>query len=279
MKKKGLFFVFLLAILVLGSCASRRTVLRHPEHGKSRAEQAPVRGAVPRSGQMYIEQYKDIAIAEMNQYGIPASIKLAQALLESGNGTSYLAREANNHFGIKCGGVWQGKSVTRPDDHIRDCFRVYNDPEQSFRDHSQFLLRKRYEKLFTLDKNDYKGWAKGLKEAGYATNSRYPELLIDLIERYQLYQYDRPEMSYAGKEQREEKVEDIIQEKESTEPPAKNDTEELKSAVAMVIYEVKATDTLFGISQRQQVSVDQIKQLNGLASDEIFVGQLLVISK
>lgn len=279
MKNKGLFFVFFLAILVLGSCASRRTVLQHPESGKSRTEHVPARGGVPRSGQMYIAQYKDIAIAEMNQYGIPASIKLAQALLESGNGTSYLAREANNHFGIKCGGVWQGKSVTRPDDHVRDCFRVYNDPEQSFRDHSQFLLRKRYEKLFTLDKNDYKGWAKGLKEAGYATNPRYPELLIDLIERYQLYQYDRPEMSYAGKEQREEKVEEIIQEKESTEPPAKKDTEELKSAVAMVIYEVKATDTLFGISQRQQVSVDQIKQLNGLASDEIFVGQLLVISK
>src|SRR5690606_9620232 len=157
--------------------------------------------------------------------------------------------------------------------------RVYNDPEQSFRDHSQFLLRKRYEKLFTLDNNAYKSWEKGLKAAGYATNLRYPELIIDLIERYQLYQYDWPEMAYAGKEQREEKVEEIIQEKESTEPPAKKDTEELKSAVAMVIYEVKATDTLFGISQQQQVSVDQIKQLNGLASDEIFVGQLLVISK
>src|SRR5690606_29560989 len=91
-------------------------------------------------------------------------------------------------------------------------------PEQSFRDHSQFLLRKRYEKLFALNKNDYKSWARGLKDAGYATNPRYPELLIDLIERYQLYQYDRPEVSYTNKEQREEKVEEIIHEREIIEP-------------------------------------------------------------
>ncbi|MBD1433283.1 glucosaminidase domain-containing protein [Sphingobacterium sp. DN00404] len=281
MKNRTLFLLLVTTILVFGSCASRRTTLQHPNYGKNKTGhiQTPTPGGTSTTGLSYIERYKDIAIAEMNQYGIPASIKLAQALLESGNGNSYLAREANNHFGIKCGGVWQGKSVTHPDDHVRDCFRVYNDPEHSFRDHSQFLLRKRYEKLFTLDKNDYRGWAKGLKEAGYATNPRYPELLINLIERYQLYQYDRPEVSYVNKEQREEKIEEIIQEKEIEEPATATNTDEMKSAVAMVIYEVKTTDTLYNISQRHGVSIDQIKQLNGLVSEELSVGQLLVISK
>lgn len=277
MKNNVLFLLFVASILVLSSCASRRTTLQHPKYGKNTTGQGS--GTTSISGRAYIERYKDIAIAEMNQYGIPASIKLAQALLESGNGNSYLAREANNHFGIKCGGVWQGKSVVRPDDHIRDCFRVYNDPQQSFRDHSQFLLRKRYEKLFALDKNDYRGWAKGLKDAGYATNPRYPELLVNLIERYQLYQYDRPEVSYVNKEQREEEIEEIIQEKEFEEPATITNSEDLKNAVAMIIYEVKSTDTLYHISQRHGVSIDQIKQLNGLDSDELSVGQLLVISK
>jgi len=270
-------FLFFVAALVLTSCASRRTVMHAPSHGKNKS--GTTRGAVSTTGLQYIERYKDIAIAEMNQYGIPASIKLAQALLESGNGNSYLAREANNHFGIKCGGVWNGKSVTRPDDHVRDCFRVYDSPEQSFRDHSQFLLRKRYEKLFALNKNDYKSWARGLKDAGYATNPRYPELLIDLIERYQLYQYDRPEVSYTNKEQREEKVEEIIHEREIIEPETVVETEAIKSAVAMIIHEVKASETLYGISRQYQISIDQIKQLNGLASDDLSVGQLLVISK
>ncbi|PRD53756.1 glucosaminidase domain-containing protein [Sphingobacterium gobiense] len=280
MRNKGLGVLLLLAtvLLVFGSCASRRTILQQPNSGHKKTDQGRASGATSISGLAYIDQYKDIAIAEMNQYGIPASIKLAQALLESGNGNSYLAREANNHFGIKCGGVWQGKSITRPDDHVRDCFRVYTDPGHSFRDHSQFLLRKRYEKLFTLDKNDYRGWAKGLKEAGYATNPRYPELLINLIERYQLYQYDRSE-SYASKEKREEKVEKIIQEKEVVEPAIKTNVDELKSAVAMIIYEVKATDTLYNISQRHGVTMDQIRQLNGMSSDDLSVGQLLVISK
>ena len=275
MKTKYVFLLLVAAICVFTSCASRRSTLQHPNYGKNKAKSTPAAA----SGLAYIAQYKDIAIAEMNQYGIPASIKLAQALLESGNGNSYLAREANNHFGIKCGGVWQGKSVTRPDDTRRDCFRVYSNPQHSFRDHSQFLLRKRYEKLFTLDKNDYKGWAKGLKEAGYATNPRYPELLINLIERYELYQYDRAEVSFVEKERREEKVETIIHEKEIEEPEVAVNTEVMKNAVAMIIYEVKASDTLYSISQKQGVSIDQIMLLNGLQSNELSVGQLLVLSK
>jgi LysM repeat protein len=212
----------------------------------------------------------------MNQYGIPASIKLAQAILESGNGNSYLAREANNHFGIKCGGVWNGKSISRADDNPNDCFRVYADPEASFRDHSQFLLRKRYEQLFTLNRNDYKGWARGLRAAGYATNPRYADLLIDLIERYELYKYDRTE-TYAQKEIREHKVEAVIEIKEEQEPAVK--TEEIKAPVKMVIHEVKASDTLYAISRQYNVTIAQLKQLNGLFDDNLSIGQLLVITK
>lgn len=119
--------------------------------------------------------------------------------------------------------------------------------------------------------------ARGLKNAGYATNPRYPELLIDLIERYQLYQYDRAEISYVAKEQREEKVEEIIEEKAFVEPEVQ--TEEIKTAVAMIIHEVKAGDTLFSISKRYNITVEQIRQLNGLSSDNLSLGQLLVITK
>lgn len=229
------------------------------------------------SGMQYIERYKTIAIQEMNEYGIPASIKLAQALLESGNGNSYLAKEANNHFGIKCGGTWGGRSVTRPDDHISDCFRVYDAAEQSFKDHSDFLLRKRYERLFHLDKNDYKGWAHGLKAAGYATNPRYADLLIDLIERYELYQYDRPE-SFVQKEIREERIErkvkEIIPEKSSEIPK-----ESIKSPVAMAIHEVKGGDTLYSISKLYNLALDELKELNGIKDGPLFTGQLLIVSK
>lgn len=276
-----LLLLLLLGFMLFSSCATRRPkVLSNPQSKTTdTSKPSPQRSAsagTSLSGQAYISQYKDVAIREMNQYGIPASIKLAQALLESGNGNSYLAREANNHFGIKCGGTWNGKSVTRADDNPNDCFRVYTNAEESFRDHSQFLLRKRYEQLFTLDRNDYKGWARGLKSAGYATNPRYAELLIDLIERYELYRYDSTE-SYGQKQQREQKVETIIEIKEEKELHVK--AEEIKAPVKMVIYEVKASDTLYTISRQHNVTVDQIKQLNGLSGDNLAVGQLLVISK
>lgn len=279
--------LLLLLCLCLGACSSKRhAVLKSPSHSKGKGSWGSTNNGnntnktgnkgTTLSGNAYIDRYKSIAIDEMNKYGIPASIKLAQALLESGNGNSFLAQQANNHFGIKCGGNWNGKSVTRPDDNINDCFRVYNNAEQSFRDHSTFLLRKRYEKLFSLKKNDYRGWARGLKDAGYATNPRYPELLIELIERYALYQYDSGERSFAAEEKRIEKVEHLIAEKQVEEPVAAT---EIKSAVVMTIYEVKAGDTLFAISKKYNVSIDQLKQLNGLSSDSLALGQLLVITK
>lgn len=270
----------LLLVGLMSSCASKRptTLGKRPaETGTTNTTSTnTTRKPTSITGLNYIERYRGIAVAEMEKYGIPASIKLAQALLESGNGNSSLAVEANNHFGIKCGGVWKGRSITKSDDNPNDCFRVYDNPEQSFRDHSEFLLRKRYEKLFSLNKNDYKGWAYGLKEAGYATNPRYPQLLIDLIERYELYKYDSPE-SKSEKIVREVKVETTIETKEEKGEVVQQ--EQIKAPVRMVIHEVKAGNTLYAISKQYNVSVDQLKLLNNLTSENLSLGQLLVISK
>lgn len=140
----------------------------------------------------YIEKYKDIAMREMQEYKIPASITLAQGLLESGNGNSELAKKSNNHFGIKCHKDWTGKRTYHDDDEKGECFRVYESPEDSYRDHSIFLKKgQRYAFLFDLKITDYKGWAKGLKKAGYATLPVYANVLIKLIEDYNLTQYDQ----------------------------------------------------------------------------------------
>ena len=141
----------------------------------------------------YIDRWKDVAISEQEQHGIPASITLAQGLLESGAGSSRLATEGNNHFGIKCHKDWQGETMLRDDDAPNECFRVYESAHESFADHSRFLLRKRYESLFLLPVDDYKGWAHGLKQCGYATDPNYANRLISIIERYSLYNYDTPQ--------------------------------------------------------------------------------------
>jgi LysM repeat protein len=139
---------------------------------------------------LYIEKYRETAIRQMEQFGIPASIILSQAALESANGTSKLATQANNHFGIKCHN-WSGKTILHDDDAKNECFRKYNSPEESFMDHSLFLTqRARYRDLFSIDIKDYKGWAMGLSKAGYATNPRYAQLLISIIEKYSLYTLD-----------------------------------------------------------------------------------------
>lgn len=143
----------------------------------------------------YIEQYKDIAILEMQRYGIPASIKLAQGILESGSGNSELAKNANNHFGIKCKSSWTGKTYYKDDDAKDECFRKYDKVLDSYEDHSLFLKQnQRYAFLFELDVTDYKAWAHGLKKAGYATNPKYAELLIKTIEEHQLYKFDLADM-------------------------------------------------------------------------------------
>lgn len=164
------------------------------------------------STQDYINTYTKIAIEQEKQYGIPACITLAQGILESGSGRSRLATEANNHFGIKCHNDWKGKKIYKDDDKKNECFRVYDNAEQSYIDHSLFLVgKKRYAELFQLKITDYKGWAKGLKKAGYATNPKYPQLLIDIIELYDLANITQ---TYQEQEPQEENKEIIAQNKE-----------------------------------------------------------------
>jgi len=140
--------------------------------------------------QQYIDQYKDIAIEQMLKYQVPASITLAQGILESGCGRSALTRSSNNHFGIKCHG-WKGATVYHNDDRTGECFRAYASAFDSFEDHSKFLKEgKRYQSLFRLKRTDFKGWANGLRKAGYATDPNYPSLLINLIQLYKLYEFD-----------------------------------------------------------------------------------------
>ena len=157
--------------------------------------------------QAYIERYSVLAVQEMYRSGVPASITLAQGMLESGNGLSELALKGNNHFGIKCHNGWKGDRIYHDDDKKGECFRKYSDPEFSYRDHSDFLrYRDRYKFLFDLELTDYKGWAHGLKKAGYATDPSYPKKLIRLIEEYALYEYDSKPYTYGQQARKEEKL-------------------------------------------------------------------------
>ena len=145
-----------------------------------------------KTDEQYIQKFATYAVEEMEKYKIPASITLAQGLLETGGGQSRLAQQGNNHFGIKCKEDWTGKTMKHTDDAPNECFRVYDDPRESYEDHSKFLAyRKYYVNLFKLDMMDYKAWAHGLKKAGYATNPRYAYILIDKIERNKLYEFDK----------------------------------------------------------------------------------------
>jgi hypothetical protein len=273
------YHLILLALLSLFaiSCASRKNNRPNASMPASKPSVKTITNNIlinKYTAESYIEKYKDIAILEMNNYGIPASITLAQGLLESGNGNSSLAREANNHFGIKCTSEWQGKTILKDDDQKDDCFRVYTSAEQSFRDHSEFLKRKRYASLFELDKDDYKGWATGLKDAGYATNPRYPELLISLIERYNLNNLDKKE----GKLEKIKREDKVLAEIVKNIPEERKE-EPAKSPLVMKIYEVKQGDTLYSIAKRFVLTVDDLKILNDLGNSEIKLGQLLLVSK
>ncbi len=179
----------------------------------------------------YVDKYKDIAMREMKVYKIPASITLAQGLLESGNGNSELAKKSNNHFGIKCHSTWKGKRTYHDDDEKGECFRVYDSPADSYRDHSKFLANgQRYAFLFDLQITDYKGWAKGLKKAGYATLPVYANVLIKLIEDYNLTQYDQ--MVVKGKFKYEDNKPTVQQDNKKandTKPKAKSQEPRAKS--------------------------------------------------
>jgi LysM repeat protein len=182
--KTGLFFLLILSSLIISCRVGRQNVIT-------------VRPDL--NAETYIATYKELAVSEMKRSGVPASITLAQGMIESDYGRSKLAREANNHFGIKCHRDWNGPTIRHHDDKRNECFRKYRKPEESFADHSEFLRSgSRYSFLFSLDQTDYKGWARGLKKAGYATNPDYANMLIRKIEEHNLQYFDRMDYS-AGK--------------------------------------------------------------------------------
>jgi flagellum-specific peptidoglycan hydrolase FlgJ len=276
----------LLVLLVFFSaCSARKKITASvpkisnkqvQENNKSiqSANSKAIANYVPFTALTYIDRFKTIAIQQMNLYGIPASITLSQGLLESGNGNGDLAKIANNHFGIKCTSDWKGKSYYKDDDIVDDCFRVYNTPEESYRDHSEFLKRKRYAPLFELDKNDYEGWANGLKQAGYATNPQYPQLLINVITKYRLDQYDRPE-SELQKIKREDRV--LAQINQNIGVAIKDSL--VQNTPVNKLYTIKQGDTLYNISKRFGLTIDELKALNNMADNNIKLGQQLVIAK
>ena len=198
----------------------------------------------------YIETYKDIAIAEMQRTGVPAAITLAQGIHETGAGTSDLVRRSNNHFGIKCKSDWKGESVSHDDDARGECFRKYNDPYESYRDHSDFLkYRPYYTDLFKLDPTDYEGWAYGLKKAGYATNPKYPQILIKLIKDYNLQDYT---MIALNKETRDELVWASNKKESASDEEAKT---ELNEPVEDLALRTKYPSGVFKINETKVVLV------------------------
>ena len=217
----------------------------------------------------YITKFKDIAMDNMKVYGIPASIVLAQGILESGAGRGDLAITANNHFGIKCHEGWNGESVKHDDDAAQECFRKYDNVSESYKDHALFLTgRSRYSKLFDFSKGDYKAWARGLKAAGYATDPKYPDKLISYIQRYKLHQYDDKvlEVDYVLKSN--QMIEDLkIEPKNSKINRDKN----------LISYVVQKGDTLYSISKRFNLEIKELKEKNNLVENALSIGQQLKI--
>ncbi len=263
---KHVFFIIVLSVFVF-SCGSKKTVVTKKSK-KTETEQVIVEKKKPvekvettkvpttstlNSTEAYIETYKAVAQKEMTLYNIPASITLAQGILESASGKGRLSVEANNHFGIKCH-TWTGAKIYHDDDKKGECFRKYNSAKYSFRDHSLFLSsRKRYAGLFDLNISNYKAWARGLKAAGYATDRKYPQKLISLIERYELYKYD-DEVLGLNSSRRKFTSEDSIQE-----------------------HVVAKGDTLYNISKRYNTTVKALQNANNISGTSIAVGQVLII--
>lgn len=223
----------------------------------------------------YIETYAPLAMEEMQTSKIPASITLAQGILESGSGTSGLASRSNNHFGIKCHTGWKGERVYHDDDKKGECFRKYKYVATSYRDHSEFLSgRSRYANLFKLKIDDYKRWAKGLRKAGYATDKKYPDKLISYIEKYNLDQYDEIVLKgkvdfKKSKVQKREPNKDLTYEKKDYKIKVSNNIPKKGT------HTVTNDDTLYSISRKYGMTVEQIKILNNLKNNNIHEGDVL----
>jgi flagellum-specific peptidoglycan hydrolase FlgJ len=272
------FFFGVLCILFLASCSSSRKVttkrnkktvavenkLKLPSVKQIQHIRKLEKGnkSLNKHTLQYIRKYAPLAVLEMHKYDIPASITLAQGILESGNGRSQLASKSNNHFGIKCHVGWKGQKVYHDDDEKGECFRKYKFVETSYKDHSEFLSgRRRYANLFKLRKSDYKGWAKGLKKAGYATDKKYPKKIIKIIETYNLYEFDK----FTKKD-----LKRGIREK-----PKKRNTKPKKSIPEY--YQVKKGDTLYSISRKFKITIDFLKEKNNLTTNIISIDQKLIV--
>ena len=257
----------LVCTLLLSSCKSQNKVVakknrtktervvqaKNSKDSKGKKTTVIVNTPYTKAVANYIEEYSGIAKKEMKKYGIPASITLAQGILESGAGRGELTKKANNHFGIKCHMGWTGKRAYHDDDRNQECFRKYKDPKISFRDHSLFLSeRSRYSGLFKLRKDDYKAWAKGLRKAGYATDPKYSQKLIGIIEKYNLNHLDR----------------EVLGKKTKKTKTSRDD---------ITTYSVKKGDTLYSISKMYNIDLDKLKEYNGLRSNEISIGQELYL--
>ncbi|MEI8109362.1 MAG: glucosaminidase domain-containing protein [Chitinophagia bacterium] len=234
----------------------------------------------------YIQQYKDLAISEMQRTGVPAAIKLAQAILESQSGRSKLATTANNHFGIKCKTEWTGNKTYQDDDERGECFRVYRSVEESYKDHSDFLRnRPYYTSLFSLNPSDLKGWAYGLKKAGYATNPSYPQRLLSIIEDYKLDQYFSSEVT-SNKTPSPEIKPTIEYAKESKrELQAQNEIQYNWNSLfprgiflinrSKVIYALAGTN-LSDLLKQYDISSEELLEFNDIANIEVLTENRLI---
>ena len=224
----------------------KRSITKKPNANSNQYEKFIKNLSYEERKKWYIKTYSELAIQQMKKYKIPASIILAQGMVESASGSSNLALKSNNHFGIKCHQEWRGKRVYHDDDEKGECFRKYNSPIESYKDHSEFLTtRGRYSFLFRLPKNNYVEWANGLKKAGYATDPNYPKKLIRTIEENDLWKFDG-----------------------SKKPMKRKKSKELKD-----VHTVERGDTLYSISKKYNVSIDKIMKINKLKDNQISIGQ------
>ena len=266
---KKVFLLFIFGGLFMAGCGSSKKTVSDNEAHKNDKIGIPDNNPNANNSKYthadidilkYIARYKSIAQREMKEYGIPASITIAQGILESQSGKSELATRANNHFGVKCHKDWQGPKYLYDDDDLQECFRKYDNPERSYVDHSKFLAhRKRYAFLFRLPKTDYEAWAKGLKKAGYATDPSYPDKLIYLINKYNLNELDKEVLKGMS-----------IKVSDSGKNTSKQDKK--------FIYEVKKGETIFTISNKFGIPVKKIQQINNLNDFDIYEGQILVLT-
>lgn len=282
--------LLLLSLLIMASCTAKKSVIQTTKKTatsykpivKSNAKNQDKPKSQPKAGVRkdtlileatskvavtneiildYISNNKGIAQSNMKNFGIPASIILGQAILESGAGTAALSVQANNHFGIKCHKDWMGETIKHNDDALAECFRKYNDASDSFKDHANLLVKgKRYASLFDLEKTDYKAWAKGLREAGYATDVNYPSKLIGIIERFELFKYD-------GNATENTSVSTPKIETKTIENKAINPNE----------YLIQKGDTLYSISKKFNITVENLQKLNNNVTI-LSIGQVLKVS-